>query len=103
MSGSLTEDVAAPVAGPRGHASGRLARLAKKELRETLRDRRTLVTLVLMPFLLYPLLSMVLQKFLLAGAIAGTTPVYHLGLYSENDASFVDLVLSQGRRFLAGR
>ena len=29
----------------------RIARLARKELRETLRDRRTIITLVLMPLL----------------------------------------------------
>jgi ABC-2 type transport system permease protein/sodium transport system permease protein len=45
----------------------RHARLAMKELRETLRDRRTIVTLVLMPVLVYPLLSMAFQRFLLAG------------------------------------
>lgn len=43
----------------------RLNRLAKKELRETLRDRRTLVTLILMPLLVYPILSLVFKTFLL--------------------------------------
>jgi len=45
----------------------RHGRLAMKELRETLRDRRTIVTLVLMPILVYPLLSMAFQRFLVAG------------------------------------
>ncbi len=36
-----------------------------KELRETLRDRRTLITLVLMPLLVYPALSLVFKTFLL--------------------------------------
>jgi sodium transport system permease protein len=44
---------------------GRLARLCLKEWRETLRDRRTIVTLVLMPLLVYPLLSIIFQRFLL--------------------------------------
>jgi ABC-2 type transport system permease protein/sodium transport system permease protein len=35
----------------------RLFRLARKELTEILRDRRTIVTLVVMPLLLYPLLG----------------------------------------------
>jgi sodium transport system permease protein len=45
-------------------AAGRLARLCLKELRETLRDRRTVVTLVLMPLLVYPLLSLAFQRLL---------------------------------------
>lgn len=41
----------------------RKARLARKELRESLRDRRTLVTLIMMPLIVYPLLGSVVQKF----------------------------------------
>ncbi|MGV2340092.1 MAG UNVERIFIED_CONTAM: ABC transporter permease [Planctomycetaceae bacterium] len=48
----------------------RLARLARKELRESLRDRRTLATLVLMPLIVYPLLGMVIQKFAVSRARA---------------------------------
>ncbi|MBM4001408.1 MAG: CPBP family intramembrane metalloprotease [Planctomycetes bacterium] len=44
----------------------RQARLTGKELRETLRDGRTIGTLLLMPILVYPLLSMAFQRFLLA-------------------------------------
>jgi ABC-2 type transport system permease protein/sodium transport system permease protein len=43
-------------------ANGRLGRLCLKELRESLRDRRTLITLILMPILVYPLLSMAMQR-----------------------------------------
>jgi ABC-type Na+ efflux pump permease subunit/membrane protease YdiL (CAAX protease family) len=39
-------------------------RLASKELRETLRDRRTIITLFLMPLLVYPILSLLFQGFL---------------------------------------
>ncbi len=38
--------------------------LASKELRETLRDRRTILTLFLMPILVYPILSLLFQGFL---------------------------------------
>lgn len=38
--------------------------LVLKELRETLRDTRTIGTLFLMPLLVYPLLSMLLQNFI---------------------------------------
>jgi len=44
----------------------RIWRLATKELRETLRDRRTISTLVLMPLLVYPILSLVFQNFLIS-------------------------------------
>ncbi len=47
-------------------------RFCQKELNETIRDRRTIVTLLLMPLLVYPLLSMALNRFVLAsGASAG--------------------------------
>ena len=40
-------------------------RLATKELKETLRDRRTIITLIAMPLLVYPLLSIAFRTFLL--------------------------------------
>src|SRR4051795_8012775 len=52
-----------PTGGGRQQA-GRLWRLVLKELREILRDRRTIVTLVVMPVLIYPLLAVVFQRFL---------------------------------------
>jgi ABC-2 type transport system permease protein/sodium transport system permease protein len=45
---------------------GRLGRLVRKELSEILRDRRTIITLVLMPLLLYPLLGMAFPQFLVS-------------------------------------
>lgn len=45
---------------------GRFFRLARKELRETLRDRRTILTLVLMPLFVYPLLGVTFQKFFIS-------------------------------------
>jgi ABC-2 type transport system permease protein/sodium transport system permease protein len=42
--------------------------LTGKELREILRDRRTLITLLLMPILLYPLLGMAFNYFLISVA-----------------------------------
>lgn len=47
--------------------SNRILRLARKELRESLRDRRTLVTLIFMPVLVYPLLGIVIQRFSMSG------------------------------------
>ena len=51
----------------------RLLRLIRKELSEILRDRRTIITLVMMPLLLYPLLSVAFQQFLLASDLATDT------------------------------
>jgi len=59
---------AAPVdasAKKRPRSPFRVSRLMLKELRETLRDRRTLITLILMPLLVYPALSLVFKTFLL--------------------------------------
>ncbi|MGE0759134.1 MAG: ABC transporter permease subunit/CPBP intramembrane protease [Pirellulaceae bacterium] len=93
-----------PVAPPEtAAAAGRLWRLARKEMRETLRDRRTLVTLVLMPFLLYPLLSMVLRKFLITGMVAGAVPIYHVGFVSETDAAVLWQMIGQAREIMARR
>lgn len=51
-------------------------RLSLKELKEILRDRRTIITLVAMPLLIYPLLSILLQKFYLSTATSGEKVTY---------------------------
>lgn len=59
-------------------------RLAVKELREILRDRRTIITLVLMPLFLYPLLGGVVQKVLLSQFKGvNKSPAYVLGFENE--------------------
>nr|MBA3315740.1 hypothetical protein [Planctomycetaceae bacterium] len=74
----------------------RLLRLARKELRETLRDRRTILTLVLMPLFVYPLLGLTFQKFLLSQATLHGNPgrtEYVLGFASKAEAvSFLPLL-----------
>jgi ABC-2 type transport system permease protein/sodium transport system permease protein len=65
---------------------GRLWRLSRKELTESLRDRRTILTLVLMPLLLYPLLVIVFQQVMLAGKIEQQQPVYRVGFVSRVEA-----------------
>ncbi len=76
MSQPMPDSPAGVVVHSRGQRLRRVLRLALKETRETLRDRRTLVTLVLMPFLLYPLLSLVLRKFMITGGLDGGVPTY---------------------------
>lgn len=63
----------------------RLLRLTLKELRETLRDRRTIVTLVLMPLLVYPLLSMAFKQFLVTGAGPNRAASWRIGAESNEE------------------
>jgi len=51
----------------------RIGRLCLKELREILRDRRTTITLVLMPLLAYPILAMAFQELLIT-SVQPTNP-----------------------------
>jgi len=80
-------------------SNGRLWRLCQKELRESLRDRRTLITLVLMPILVYPLLSMALQR-LVIGANTKTKEVteYVLGVEDQETGNKVRGLLIEARQ-----
>jgi sodium transport system permease protein len=62
---------------------GRLRRLVLKELREILRDRRTIITLVVMPLLIYPLLAIAFQRFLLTSISVEQEVEYVIGVESE--------------------
>ncbi len=57
-----------PDSSPMFDAIARQGRLIRKELTEILRDRRTIVTLVLMPLLVYPLLGVGFVQFFRAMA-----------------------------------
>ncbi|MCC7474719.1 MAG: CPBP family intramembrane metalloprotease [Pirellulales bacterium] len=86
MSSSDTPLRDVPSTADRGEGkrpSGRLGRLVLKELRETLRDRRTIVTLLVMPVLIYPLLAVAFQRFLLTSLSAGEEKSYVIGVDSE--------------------
>jgi ABC-2 type transport system permease protein/sodium transport system permease protein len=89
-----------PLSMPPQARLARLGRLARKELSETLRDRRTILTLVLMPLLLYPLLGMVLRLFLPSKLEVETAPQYRLGVHSEKEAGIVSRFLSVGQTVL---
>ena len=74
-----------------------LWRLASKELRETLRDRRTIITLVLMPLLVYPILSLIFRTFLLSNAQAlgdGKPVRFSIVCYSENGEEELTRILN---------
>jgi ABC-2 type transport system permease protein/sodium transport system permease protein len=79
-----------------GPALSRFARLARKELTEILRDRRTVLTLLLMPILLYPLLSVAFHQFLLSSAVASQEPVYRIGFRSDDEMQSVSRYLEIG-------
>ena len=81
---SSAENVGPAASGP----FWRWIRLARKELREILRDRRTIVTLVIMPLLLYPLLSMLFQQFILANQSATQAVEYVVGFPSKRESAF---------------
>lgn len=83
--------------------SGRFARLARKELAEILRDRRTMLTLVLMPLLLYPLMSVVLGQLLLSSSTTGAEPVYRLGFQSKAEMQSLTAYLALGEASLEDR
>ena len=81
-----------------GVSPGRLIRLATKELREILRDRRTIVTLVLMPLLVYPLLGVIFTKFVPFGPVDNKVRVL---VGSEQDREDLLAVLDRAEEFLA--
>ena len=72
-----------------------------KELRETLRDRRTIATLILMPLLVYPLLSVAFERFLLSSL--KTMPGHSdpaLGFVSDAEAQEFGQLLVKGNAIL---
>src|SRR5688500_13179601 len=82
-------------------ALSRLGRLVRKELLEILRDRRTIITLVFMPLLLYPLLSVAFQQFFLASSIDPNRGlVYRLGFETEEEARVFFAFLDYGNQIM---
>jgi ABC-2 type transport system permease protein/sodium transport system permease protein len=88
---------------PNPYAFGlsRVFRLARKELREILRDRRTILTLVAMPILLYPLMSVVFLQFSLASKITTDhAPVYTFGFQTVAEKQAFDQRFDLGQKVL---
>jgi sodium transport system permease protein len=82
----LQRSLTGPAWTGRRQVLGRLARLALKELREILRDRRTIITLVVMPMIVYPLLALVFQRFLLTSLSTDSKVEYVIGVDSSRTA-----------------
>jgi sodium transport system permease protein len=84
---------------PRPSPLTRVLRLARKELREILRDRRTVVTLVAMPLLLYPLMSVAFQQFYLAAVVTQQPGAsYHGGYLSSPEAAVFQARFDRGQK-----
>ncbi len=84
----MSEPASAGQAGalPAGQLFWRMGRLMRKETSSILRDRRTIFTLVLMPLLLYPLLTIAFRQFLLASALTQQADSdYRLGFLTPSD------------------
>ncbi|HEX4415232.1 MAG TPA: ABC transporter permease subunit/CPBP intramembrane protease [Lacipirellulaceae bacterium] len=80
----------------RRRQTGRLWRLILKELREILRDRRTIITLVVMPLLIYPLLAVAFQRFLVTSLAVNEDVEYAVGVDSTLDGQLLERQLSIG-------
>jgi ABC-2 type transport system permease protein/sodium transport system permease protein len=78
----------------------RLLRLCRKELREILRDRRTIVTLFLMPLLAYPLLSMAFQRLVFTSNKPGSQLRCIVGLESDRAARQLEPYLGGGEALI---
>ncbi len=78
----LQRSTTGPAWTGRRQVLGRLMRLSLKELREILRDRRTIITLLVMPMLVYPLLAIVFQRFLLTSLSTDSKVEYVIGVDS---------------------
>jgi sodium transport system permease protein len=87
----------------RGGQFGRLGRLVLKELREILRDRRTIITLIVMPLLIYPLLAIVFQRFLMTSLSATQDVSYVIGVDSPIGRQLLERQLQAGDAVLAKR
>lgn len=83
----------------------RVLRLCQKELREIVRDRRTIVTLLVMPLLAYPLLSMSFHRLIFTSAVdtAGGPIQCLVGVDDEPARERLNHLLQMGQRILNRR
>jgi ABC-2 type transport system permease protein/sodium transport system permease protein len=82
---------------------GLLHRLVRKELNEILRDRRTILTLVLMPLLLYPLLAVAFRTFLLTNLAPSEAMIYRIGVHPGREGNAIHEYLHAGEGALRER
>jgi sodium transport system permease protein len=99
----LQRSLTGPAWTGRRQVLGRLMRLSLKELREILRDRRTIITLLVMPMLVYPLLAIVFQRFLLTSLSTDSKVEYVIGVDSVLSAHQLAEQLEMGEEVLKQR
>jgi len=101
MNDAASSQNTAPSRRLSGFSLARQWRLTRKELAETLRDRRTIITLLLMPVLVYPLLSIIFRQFLVK-SLGQSGQVVIVAV--EDDSMYERLSgwLSQGEAVLKG-
>jgi sodium transport system permease protein len=103
MTDSATQPSEPRITPGRRQLAGRLRRLVLKELREILRDRRTIITLVVMPILIYPLLAVVFQRFLVTSISVDENLEYVIGVDSESSAALLLQQIDAGNTELGRR
>jgi sodium transport system permease protein len=84
QSGMIEQSGPPPVFKPR------VGRIVRKELREILRDRRTILTMVVMPLLLYPMLTVACRQLFFVGAMQSTSPVIRVGFNTPREARLME-------------
>ena len=82
-------------------ASMRWWRMTLKELREILRDRRTTLTLIGMPLLIYPLLGVTFQKLLVTQAANKVKTEYRVSVATVHDSRIVRQLFEQSKPIVA--
>src|SRR5436190_8917883 len=83
-----------------GFSVARIVRLAHKELRETLRDRRTIITLVLMPLLVYPVLSVALRQFLVSSTAQAKQLPLRIATTTQDELLTLMVLLDKGDKLV---
>ncbi len=85
---------------PHNTALQRAVLLTQKELRETLRDRRTIITLLAMPLMLYPLLGMGFRFMAVSQLKASSAPQYTIVVNTEVEALWLKMAMNAGQETL---
>lgn len=77
-------------------SSWRWWRMTQKELREILRDRRTILTLIGMPLLIYPLLGVTFQKLMVSQVANKSKLEYRIAFANQHDSQIFRKLFQQG-------
>ncbi|MEI8018487.1 MAG: ABC transporter permease subunit/CPBP intramembrane protease [Schlesneria sp.] len=87
----------------RSFSSLRWWRMTQKELREILRDRRTIITLIGMPLLIYPLLGVTFRTLLVTQATNRAKTEYRVAFANQQDGRVFRRLFNEGAVLQAKR